>query len=174
MAVADASGALIAPSAAEMPRAAPSAEAPAAGASAPVPDFEPRVAETFVPEPVAAPSAPAQRVAAEPAPAERFAADPVAAEAAAPPQVSTPEPAPPPTPVAVPRPAVHVPPVALTLPPDSGLEMVETRFKAAPVPEPEPAPSAGPRRVRPPRAVVAEEPLQIVETRKSEQPPADA
>jgi hypothetical protein len=59
----------------------------------------------------------------------------------------------------------------MTLPPDSGLEIVETRFKAAPEPDPEPVP-AGPRRVRPPRVEVVEEPLQIVETRKGEQPPA--
>ena len=40
------------------------------------------------------------------------------------------------------------------------------------MPEPEPAPPAGPRRVRPPRVVIAEEPLQIVETHKEGQPPA--
>jgi hypothetical protein len=61
--------------------------------------------------------------------------------------------------------------VAITLPADSGLEMIETRSKAVPVPEPEVAPAAGPRRVRPPRVVVAEEPLQIIETRKDSSPP---
>jgi hypothetical protein len=49
--------------------------------------------------------------------------------------------------------------------------MVETRSKSAPVPEPEGAPVAGPRRVRPPRVVIPEEPLQIIETRKDSSPP---
>jgi hypothetical protein len=59
----------------------------------------------------------------------------------------------------------------MTLPADSGLELVETRSKPMPMAEPDPAP-AGPRRVRPPRVVIAEEPLQIVETHKEGQPPA--
>jgi hypothetical protein len=70
-----------------------------------------------------------------------------------------------------PRPMEPLPPVAMTLPPDSGLEMIETRSKGAPVPEPEVAPAAGPRRVRPPRVVIADEPLQIIETRKDSSPP---
>ncbi len=74
-------------------------------------------------------------------------------------------------PVEVARPVVDVPPITSTLPPDSGLEIVETRFKPAPEPEPEAMP-AGRQRVRPQRVEIAEEPLQIVETRKSEQPPA--
>ena len=69
------------------------------------------------------------------------------------------------------RPPIDVPPITSTLPPDSGLEIVETRFKPAPAADPEPVPS-GPRRVRPPRVAIADEPLQIVETRKGEQPPA--
>ena len=69
-----------------------------------------------------------------------------------------------------PRPVVDVPPITSTLPPDSGLEIVETRFKPAPEPEPEPVP-AGPRRVRPPRVTIPDEPLQIVETRKDAAPP---
>jgi hypothetical protein len=69
------------------------------------------------------------------------------------------------------RPVVDIPPISSTLPPDSGLEIVETRFKVAPEPEAEPS-SAGPRRVRPPRVAISDEPLQIVETRKGEQPPA--
>ena len=69
------------------------------------------------------------------------------------------------------RPPIDVPPIAQTLPPGSGLEIVETRFKPAPLPEAEPV-QAGPRRVRPPRVAIPEEPLQIVETRKDEQPPA--
>ena len=40
------------------------------------------------------------------------------------------------------------------------------------MPEPEMAPQPGPARVRPPRAVVPEEPLQIIETRKEDSPPA--
>ena len=76
-----------------------------------------------------------------------------------------------PVPVARSRPQIDVPPIASTLPPDSGLEIVETRFKPAPLPEAD-AVQSGPRRVRPPRVAVAEEPLQIVETRKDEQPPA--
>jgi hypothetical protein len=59
----------------------------------------------------------------------------------------------------------------MALPADSGLELVETVRRAAPEPEPEPA-STAPRRVRPPRLPLHEEPLQIVETRK-EQPPAE-
>jgi hypothetical protein len=61
--------------------------------------------------------------------------------------------------------------VSLTLPPDSGLELVETKFKGPPVTDAEPETPSGPRRVRPPKVVIAEEPLQIVET-QSTQPPA--
>jgi ribonuclease E len=68
------------------------------------------------------------------------------------------------------RPVVDVPPISSTLPPDSGLEIVETRFRPAPEAEPEPVPS-GPRRVRPPRVTIPDEPLQIVETRKDATPP---
>jgi DNA polymerase-3 subunit gamma/tau len=84
-----------------------------------------------------------------------------------------PQPTPPPRPVAPPpRPVEALPPVSMKLPADSGLELVETRSKAVPMPEPEPAPPAGPRRVRPPRVVIPDEPLQIVETHKEGQPPA--
>lgn len=69
------------------------------------------------------------------------------------------------------RAVAEAPPVALALPPESGLELVETKFHAAPPPEAE-AP-AGPRRVRPPKAVVADEPLQMIETtHKDASPPA--
>ncbi len=71
-----------------------------------------------------------------------------------------------------PRPIEALPSVSMTLPADSGLELVETRSKAVPMPEPDPAPPAGPRRVRPPRVVIPDEPLQIVETHKEGQPPA--
>jgi len=105
--------------------------------------------------------------------AERIAA-PAAVEAVAytPPR-AVPEPRVP-TQAAVappPRPTEPLPPVAMTLPPDSGLEMVETRSKAAPVAEPDVAPAGAPRRARPPRVAVAEEPLQIIETRKDSSPP---
>jgi hypothetical protein len=78
------------------------------------------------------------------------------------------------TPAQPPAPAAHpiaaIPPISMTLPLESGLEIVETRFKPAPEPEVEAAP-VGRRRVRPPRVETVEEPLQIVETRKGEQPP---
>jgi hypothetical protein len=73
---------------------------------------------------------------------------------------------------APPRPIEALPTVSMTLPADSGLELVETRSKAVSMPEPEPAPPPGPRRVRPPRVTITEEPLQIVETHKGGQPPA--
>jgi hypothetical protein len=89
------------------------------------------------------------------------------------PAAVAPEPAAQPRPAAPPpRPVEALPPVSMTLPADSGLELVETRSGALSVPEPEPAPPAGPRRVRPPRVVITDEPLQIVETHKQEQPPA--
>ena len=75
-----------------------------------------------------------------------------------------------PSPAAVVRTATPklepVPATPLGLAPNSDLVMVETRFPA-PAPADDPESSASrPRRVRPPRAHVAEEPLQIVETRK--------
>jgi hypothetical protein len=69
-----------------------------------------------------------------------------------------------------PRPAaIPVPPITAALPPESGLELVETRFAPAPVVDDAPPP---PRRVRPPRVVLDEQPLQFVETRKDSPPPA--
>jgi hypothetical protein len=59
-------------------------------------------------------------------------------------------------------------PIAAVLPPESGLELVETRFAAPPVVEEAPP---APRRVRPPRVVIDEEPLQFVETRTGQSPP---
>ncbi len=79
------------------------------------------------------------------------------------------EPKPEPKPYVAPRVIPELPPVSLSLPPDSGLELVETK-QAAPLVYATEAVPAAPRRVRPPRVAVAEEPLQIVETRK-EQPP---
>jgi len=57
----------------------------------------------------------------------------------------------------------------LALPPNSDLVLVETSHKSDSVQEQESP--AGPRRTRRPRAQLADEPLQIVETRK-DQPPA--
>jgi hypothetical protein len=77
-----------------------------------------------------------------------------------------------PRPMIAPRPIPELPPVALTLPPESGLELVESKFKAAPMQAPEPAQPAGARRVRPPKIQIAEELLQMVETHKEVPPPA--
>jgi len=60
-------------------------------------------------------------------------------------------------------------PIALTLAPDSGLELVETRHhESAPVAD-EPAPVRA-HRVRPPRVAATDEALQLVETRKDSAP----
>lgn len=60
---------------------------------------------------------------------------------------------------------VDVPTAALRLPPESGLVLVETRFSAPAIDEQEQA-QPRPRRARPPRATLADEPLQMVETHK--------
>jgi hypothetical protein len=76
-----------------------------------------------------------------------------------------------PTAVDVPAPArsaPEIPRVALELPPDSGLILVETTHAAPAAEETE---SARPRRVRPPRAASADEPLQMVETTHKESTP---
>jgi hypothetical protein len=63
------------------------------------------------------------------------------------------------------RPAAPpLPAIDLALPADSTLEMVETRHRSIEPALPD-AEVARPRRVRPPRVVVADEPLQMVETR---------
>jgi len=75
-------------------------------------------------------------------------------------------------PQAAPRHVPEVPRVSLELPPESGLVLVETsrdRVSAAAPMEAPPAPR--PQRIRPPRQVLAEEPLQLVETQKG-MPPA--
>ena len=62
------------------------------------------------------------------------------------------------------------PSFTFTLPAESGLEMIETRgLPSGNDPEPEAPPA--PRRVRPPRPQVQDEPLQMVETRHDEAPP---
>lgn len=53
------------------------------------------------------------------------------------------------------------------LPPDSDLVLVETRAAAVPIEEPEPA-VPRPRRVRPPRVTIPDEPLQLIETHKQD------
>jgi hypothetical protein len=65
-----------------------------------------------------------------------------------------------------------MPAIALTLPPDSGLELVETRFNAPAAADEMPEPPR-PKRVRPPRVEVASEPLQIIETTKGSAPPSN-
>jgi len=64
-----------------------------------------------------------------------------------------------------------LPQITRTPPVDSGLELVETRHHAPP-PSTEEGESSRPKRVRPPRTQVAEEPLQIVETRKESSSPS--
>jgi len=65
-----------------------------------------------------------------------------------------------------------LPPIALTLPPESGLELVETRFTAPATFNEAPEPPR-PKRVRPPRVEIPSEPLEIVETAKGAVPPAN-
>jgi ribonuclease E len=65
---------------------------------------------------------------------------------------------------------IELPPISLTLPADSGLELVETTHHAESVPE-EAEEAPRPRRARPPRVQVASEPLELVETRKDPAPP---
>lgn len=76
----------------------------------------------------------------------------------------------PPKPSLRPRNQPDIPPVQLALPADSGLELVETRTHA---PEPfieQETPRA--KRARPQRPVIADEPLQMVETRHDDKPAA--
>jgi len=57
-------------------------------------------------------------------------------------------------------------PMSLALPPDSDLVLVETRFTPPPVEED--AAAARPRRTRPPRVTITDEPLQLIETHKQD------
>jgi hypothetical protein len=68
------------------------------------------------------------------------------------------------------RKAPGIPRVSLELPPDSGLVLIETR--SVPTQSAEETELPRPRRVRPPRVTVADEPLQLVETQKEPTPPA--
>ena len=73
---------------------------------------------------------------------------------------------------AMPHNAPEIPRVSLELPPESGLVLVETSH-AAVVPGADEPETPRPRRVRPPRVQVSDEPLQIVETtHKDSTPPA--
>ena len=67
-------------------------------------------------------------------------------------------------------PVTPKPVMAMTLPPDSGLELVETRFNA-PAATDELTEAPRPKRVRPPRVEAPGEPLEIIETRKDSPPP---
>jgi len=70
-----------------------------------------------------------------------------------------------------PHSAPQLPRIALELPPDSGLVLVETTHAAPPATDDVEPPR--PRRVRPPRPAVVDEPLQMVETaHKDPTPPA--
>jgi ribonuclease E len=85
----------------------------------------------------------------------------------------TPQPmaAPPASPVVAPTPQPEpIIGASLALPADSGLVMVETRLATAPAGDEEPA-EPRPRRLRPQRMPIAEEPLQMVETRKEQAAP---
>jgi hypothetical protein len=71
----------------------------------------------------------------------------------------------------VPRNAPAIPPVSRELPPDSGLELVETKaHPAAEAVEAEVAEAPRPKRVRPPRPEMPSEPLELVETQKDGPP----
>jgi len=72
-----------------------------------------------------------------------------------------------------PRNLPDIPPITLALPLESGLELVQTTSRPA-EPLEEPAPQPRPKRVRAPRPVVADEPLQIVETRREDGTPPPA
>jgi hypothetical protein len=65
--------------------------------------------------------------------------------------------------------------VSLELPPDSGLELIETRQeRSVPVSVADDTEAPRPRRVRPPRVEIPDEPLQLVETQKESTPPPAA
>jgi hypothetical protein len=106
--------------------------------------------------------------------AATFAAPPAAPEPAMRERESPPEaPAESPTPVVEvpPRPSnmPALPPMSMTPPADSGLVLVETTHRDASAADAEEvAPRA--KRVRPPRSVLSDEPLQLVETRKDQSP----
>ncbi len=127
-------------------RATPPVETPTDAATAPI---APAEVETPAPSPVTrAPAKP--RVPAGPAAASVTSHPPAKADVA----------------------TQRFEPVTLALPPDSGLELVETRHAASP-PVAEEAPAPRPRRARLNRVETASEPLEMVETRKDSPPSQD-
>jgi ribonuclease E len=118
---------------------------------------------THTSEPMAAP-APAFVPTAQEQPApqrELQEMQPARPPAPTPALTAAPTPAPTPRPTAAPTPA---PTINFTLPADSGLQMVETKADALAQSIVEPPAPAAPKRVRPPRIEIKEEPLQQVET----------
>jgi len=73
---------------------------------------------------------------------------------------------------AVPRNAPPIQAVSRELPPDSGLVLVETRSTGTSASEEVDMAATKPRRVRPPRAEITAEPLEMVETQKEPPPSA--
>ena len=60
----------------------------------------------------------------------------------------------------------------MDLPADSGLVLIETRHdQGAATPAASESETPRPRRVRPPKVQIADEPLQLVETQKEQSPP---
>jgi hypothetical protein len=140
-------------------RQTPVSVEPAANRSIDSPDLEaPPIASPFH----AAASAAATHPAAQSAPTAHVEAPADVAPSAKPAPTIAPRPV-------APRPIPELPPVTLALPPESGLELVETKSKGAPASEPETTP-VGPRRVRPPKVAIVDEPLQIVETQRMPPP----
>jgi ribonuclease E len=100
------------------------------------------------------------------APVAEVSESPAIATAAPAPVIAASEP-PAPRPTPAPRPAATpAPTFNYTLPSESGLQMVETSHAALVNEPPAAPPPSGPKRVRPPRVKVADEPLQQVETDK--------
>ena len=93
---------------------------------------------------------------------------PIAPTAAAPSPVPQHRPSLPEEPT-TPRNLPEIPPVTSELPPDSSLVLIETRH-GAPAGE-ELAETPRPKRARPPRVEIADEPLEMVETHKDATPP---
>jgi len=92
-------------------------------------------------------------------------------------EVVDPEPMPAHVPVSHAQPVIarnapEIPRVSLELPPDSGLVLVETRRGQTASAKEDEADGPRPRRKRPPRVEIADEPLQLVETHKEPTPPA--
>jgi hypothetical protein len=73
--------------------------------------------------------------------------------------------------VAAPRNLPEIPAVRSDLPPDSGLVLVETRHETTVAIVDETVEIARPKRTRPPRVEVSNEPLEMVETHKDATPP---